>query len=354
MKVWILMLLLLPNLTTVAQSEPPPAEEARSYGPGKALPENSQIKEPPNLTGLRARASFVAQQLVEQSRELFAFLSILALMFAGYHAQFRGLEEFTSTILRIVIAAALLSSFQDFLPAFFAARKELIQSLPVDAVDAVTHVGAMIGTMGLATFWMGPAGIGLALATFLVTLAILIVYSGQILFEAVLLALAPLAIACIAFRSTAGILWAWLKTFIAVLLVPVGWTVALAIWNNIYGFDGAGITENALDLIASIIYTAAASAIYMGMPIITTWFVNRAGGALAAAMPSPLQVLSGYLSGRGALAADGAASGSRLSSSRGLSPTIPFSAGGSSPTSPPSLSNDYGDRIRSASRHHKN
>ena len=230
-------------------------------GPGKPLPPNSKEVPPPDLTGLRERAAYVASQLREQSRDLVTLLAIIALIYTGYHAQFRGLEEFVSTILRIVIAFALIASYREMLAYFFDARRELIASLPVSTVDAVAQVGTMIGAIGVATLLMGPAGMGLAVATFVAALCILIVYSAQILFEAILVAFGPLAIACLAFRHTAGIFTAWLKTLIAVLLVPVGWTIGMMIGSSIYGWNGQSLAENGADLAASLIYTAASGAI---------------------------------------------------------------------------------------------
>ncbi len=344
-----------------AQNTPttsPPNAVGSGPGPGKALPPHSKILPPPNLTGLRERATFVADQIKDQSAELVRFLAILALMYAGYHAQFRGLEEFVSTLLHIVFAFAILSSFKEIIPHFFEARKELISSLPLNPVDASAQVGTMIGAIGIGTVLMGPAGIGLAVATILAALGILVVYSGQILFEAILVAFGPLAIACLAFRHTTGIFTAWLKTFIAVLLIPVGWTLAMLLASNVFGWNGDSATENSADLVASLIYTATAGAIYMGMPVLTVWLVNKAGGAASAAMPSPLQLISSYVSGRAAMTSGprpvtpGVGSSSHAFTLPGtnLVPT------GTNPmTSVPSqtLSGDYGDRIRTAQKHHK-
>lgn len=326
-----------------------------SPGPGKALPKNSKEYKPPDLTGLRERAAYVADQIKEQSSDLITLLAIVALIYTGYHAQFRGLEEFVSALLRIVMAFALITSFREMLPCFFDARRQLIGSLPVSGVDAVCQVGTMIGTIGLGTVLMGPAGIGLAVATFVAALLILIVYSAQLLFEALLVAVAPLAIACLAFRHTSGIFVAWLKTFIAALLIPVGWTIGLMLGANLYGWNGQSLAENGTDLVASLIYTAAAGAIFMGMPILCAWLVNKAGGAAAAAMPSPLQMVSSYLAGRAAApaVAAGTAGGTALPTSilaGGISSSPSSTA--SSTGAPQAASDPYTERIRQSQRHH--
>ncbi len=340
------------DTNTVSQVQPGP-------GPGKELPKNSEVTPAPDLTGLRERALYVSDQIKEQSKELAGFFAILALIYAGYHAQFRGLEEFVSTLVRIVVAFALITSFKEILPYFFDARRELIASLPFDAVDATAQVGTMMGTIGLGTILMGPVGIGLAVATLLAALGILLVYSAQILFEAILVSFGPLAIACLAFRHTTGIFTAWLKTFLAVLLVPVGWTIGMILGSNIYGWNGNSVTENAVDLAASLIYTAAAGAIYMGMPIVTVWLVNKASGAAAAAMPSPIQWLSSYISGR---AAGGSIMQGSLATATGsASPGLPGNSGSNmtitsstvTPGAAPALSGSYGERIRTAQKHHK-
>ncbi len=364
----ILFAMLAAIAPIVSAQDAAPAESqsqaSSGPGPGKPLPPNSQVTPPPDLTGLRERATFVADQIREQSVELMRFLAILALIYAGYHAQFRGLEEFVSTLLRIVFAFALLSSFKEIVPYFFDARKELIGSLPLDTVDATAQVGTMIGTVGLGTVLMGPAGIGLAAAVFIAALGILIVYSAQILFEAILLAFAPLAIACLAFRHTNGIFTAWMKTFIAILLVPVGWTLAMVLWKSVFGWHGGATdnpAENGTDLAASLIYTAAAGAIFMGMPVLTVWLVNHASGAAAAAMPSPLQVLSTYLSGmavRSAATRGGAPSSTVSMPSAGgsgsmLSSTNVGASALASNASTQTASNPYTDRIRTAQKHHK-
>lgn len=352
MRKFILMLVLLSgNLSWGQTSENP---SIVSPGPGKTLPSNSKVTPPPDLTGLRERASFVASQIMEQSKDLVTFLAILALIITGYHAQFRGLEEFVSTILRIVLAFSLLSSFKEIIPYFFDARKDLLSSLPISGGDVFNHIGLMIGTIGLGTFLMGPMGIGLAVATLLAMFAVLVVYSAQILFEAILVAIAPLAIACIASKHTSGIFAAWFKTFIAVLLIPVGWTIAILFGNNVYGWNGQSVVENSTDLVASIIYTAAMGAIYMGMPILTTWLVNRASGSMAAAMPSPLQFLSSYISGRSM--ASGGGIGRTTTSSHSPFSTSSNSMGSSSSYSAnhssSGISGEYGERVRAAQIHH--
>ncbi|MDD2709090.1 MAG: hypothetical protein PHV34_13980 [Verrucomicrobiae bacterium] len=324
-------------------------------GPGKPLPKNSREFSPPDLTGLRERASYVADQLGAQSRDLVTLLAIIALIYAGYHAPFRGLEEFVTTILRMVMASALLASFHDMLPYFFDARRQLIGTLPVSGVDATLQVGSMIGVVGLGTFLMGPGGIALAMAIFAAALLILVVYSAQILFEALLIAVGPLAIACLAFRHSGGIFIAWLKTFIAALLIPVGWTIGILLGNSIYGWTGQSLAENATDFVACLIYMAAACAIYLGMPILTVWLVNKAGGAAAAAMPSPLQLFSSYLAGRAAISSNKGAAGNSATPSMlcaGNWSQANTSSNSTSTVTTQNFPDAYAERIRNAQKHH--
>lgn len=327
----------------------------QSPGPGKSLPKNSKEFRPPDLTGLRQRAADLSDVISGQARDLVTFLAILALIYTGYHAQFRGLEEFVATLLRMVMAFALIASYREMLPYFFDARRQLIGSLPVNGVEAVCQVGTMIGTIGIGTVLMGPAGIGLAVAIFVVALLVLLVYSAQILFEALLVALGPLAIACLAFRHSAGIFTAWFKTFLAAILIPVGWTIGLFLGANLFGWNGESLAETGADFVAYLIYTAAAGAIYLGMPILTVWLVNKASGAAAAAMPSPLQLFSAYFAGRAAVPrnAGGTTTGitqSISSSSLGtLSPGLTVATGGGTTTT---FADPYTERIRNAQRHH--
>jgi hypothetical protein len=309
------------------------------------------------LTGLRRRAADLSDVVSGVSQDLITFLAILALIYTGYHAQFRGLEEFTGAILRIAVAFALIAAYREMLPCFFDARRQLIGAIPLRTVDAACQVGTMIATVGLGTVLMGPAGIGLAVAIFVVAALILIVYCAQILFEALLVALGPLAIACLAFRHTSGIFIAWLKTFIAALLIPVGWTIGLMLGANLYGGGGQSLAENTTDLVAALVYTAAAGAIFMGMPILCVWLVNKAGGAAAAAMPSPLQLFSSYLAGRAATprgnsGGGGTAAAQAASTPSGINwmsgPSTIASTTGTTQTS----SDPYTERIRQSQRHH--
>lgn len=275
------------------------SEAGPAPGPGQSLPPNSQEMEEPNFEGLLQNATGVADSLCTQTGDLMELLAILALIWTGYHAQFRGLEEFIGTLLRIALAAAILSQYKDIAHALFESRDELAASLSssLSTVGLVGQFGTLIATVTAGAFLMGPAGVALVGLVLIAVAMIYLVFIGQHLFEAILVAFGPLAVACMAFRHTSGIFSFWLKTLVAVLLVPVGWMLALKLGQNIFA---AGKRAHAVnDLVSGVLYTLMSALIYAGMPFLIVSIVNHTSGAAAAAMPSILASAQAFFGARG-------------------------------------------------------
>lgn len=298
-------------------------------GPGQVLPENSQEIQAPDFEGLLKNAVEVADSLHTQTGDLMELLAILALIWTGYHAQFRGLEEFIGTILRIVIAAAVITHYKEISQALFDSRDELSASISssLSTAGLIGQFGGLFATVTAGIFLMGPAGIAMALLVLFAGALIYLVFIGQHLFEAILVAFGPLAVACMAFKHTGGIFTFWLKTLVSVLLIPPGWMLALKLGQNIFAMGSGANAVN--DLVSGVLYTLMSALIYAGMPFLVVSIVNRTSGAAAAAMPSliagaqSLLGVKGMMGGAASRAlAGGGASGSLMnttvtSSSRG-------------------------------------
>lgn len=328
----------------------PPTQSAP--GPGKALPANSKEVPVPDFTGLLEAATSVADGLRNQTDELMVFLSILAIIWTGYHAQFRGLEEFVGTILRIVIAFALIAHFKEMSHALFTARDELLASISLDGVQLTGQIGILVGSVGIGTLLMGPVGIGIAVLVFLTLGIILFIYSAQILFEAVLIAFAPMAFACIAFKPSSGIFTAWLKTLIAVAFIPVGWALTFKIGQNLFTLEG---DHKFTDVIAALIYTMMTAAIYVGMPGITLWIINRTAGATGTALSSGISTMTNFIAGNLSGRSMGMAGTAQTTSSttQTFSSMPVFSGGTSMPSSTSQTTNPMTQRVMEAQRWHK-
>ncbi len=279
---------------TPGNPPPPPAP-----GPGLALPEHSK---PQNfdLSGLQKRALAFSGQIRESATELFAFFAVLALIWTGYHAQFRGLHEFIGTLLRIAFTSTLIANYKTIVPILLQSRDALLAQLHPGAFDVTAQLGAALANVGATIGVMSLTGLAAGFALFGIVIVAVVIYSMQLLFEAVLVGFGPFAIAALAFSHSRGIFTMWLKTLIAVALVPVGWLLGASFFSAIAGTDSASATT-IKDLLATIIYIAGFGAIYMGMPFVMVWIVNSAGGAAAAAMPTLVGAVTGLMAGGGGL-----------------------------------------------------
>jgi hypothetical protein len=328
-----------------------PVSEA-GPGPGKNLPPNSKEVPTPDFKGLIEAATSVANGLRQQTDDLAVFLAILAIIWTGYHAQFRGLEEFVGTLLRIAIAFALIAHFKEFTYATLTARDDLLASISLDGVQLTGQIGILIGSVGVGTLLMGPVGIGIAVLIFLTLGIILFIYSAQILFEAVLICFAPMAFACIAFKPAFGIFAGWLRTLIAVMLIPVGWALAFKIGQNLFTLEG---DHKFQDVIAALIYTMMTAAIYVGMPGITIWIINRTadstGTVLSSGMSNLTSLISGNLATRSAGMA-GTPAGSPTLGQRLSNVAIP-SGGNSASSTTTQATNPVTQRVMEAFRWQK-
>jgi hypothetical protein len=356
MKYFLLSLILCVASVYGQDGTPPPSTQEKSPpsapGPGKTLPPNSKELPAPDLQGLVETAASVADSLKNQTDELMVFLSILAIIWTGYHAQFRGLEEFVGTILRIVIAFALIAHFKEMTHALFTSRDALLASISLDGVQLAGQIGVLVGSVGVGTLLMGPVGIGIAVLVFLTLGIILFIYSAQILFEAVLIAFAPMAFACIAFKPAFGIFSAWLRTLIAVMLIPVGWAIAFKIGQNLFTLEG---DHKFQDVIAALIYTMMTAAIYVGMPGVTLWVMNRTVDATGTVLSSGMSNLTSILASNLSSASAGTVGGTKATSTvtQKLSSMSIFSGGGSTPSSTTQTNNPVTQRVMDSLRWQK-
>ncbi len=291
-----------------------PASPTSSVGPGATLPANSQpiaISDPGLLF---SKAKEFADQLKTQTMDFIGLLWLVALLYAAWQAQIRGYQELIEPFLRVMFALVLLDNYTDLAAALMDAVKQLSASLPNQGANGKWFGGASIGLSGsLASVLMtGSVSviaiiIGVAIAALLIGVAM----GMQILLKACLIALGPLAIACITFRHTSGIFTAWLKTFIALCLIPLGWNIGAGlavalIAPNASGslLGNAGATVGAAALLVPI-----AVSVYFGMPALVLWVVNKASGIAGTAFPSPIQQTANWLGASAALKGGGGTRG---------------------------------------------
>jgi hypothetical protein len=173
----------------------------------------------------------------------------------------------------------------------------------------------MSGTIAV----MSLSGLALWIALCLVIIIAVLIYSLQLLLEAVLIAMGPLAIATMAFQNFKGISEMWLKYFCGVFLVPVAWLMGARLYTSVFnGTDSVG------DFLASTLFVCAFGAIYAGMPLVTTMIVNAAGGQAAAVMPSVMSSIAGVMG----MTRLGAGSGSSVAGGATTTVTSTAGAGG--------------------------
>jgi len=316
-------------------------------GPGRALPQNASIPDV-NFSELQSKAFALAEKLREPASDLFTLLAILALIWAGYQAQFQGLQEFVGTLMRIIITSALIVQFKDMITAILNARHSFITDILASTLNLGEKFEWLLSSMGVSAGLMSFSGIAIWIAVILLVALCALVFLMQILFEAVLIAFGPLAIATLAFRNTQGIFSMWLKTFVAVVLIPVGWTLGASLFELFLG------KEEITSALAGLLFSAGAGAVYLGMPYITLSVVNAAGGAAGQAMPSLIQAGSSLMNratgGKGGGGGGGSSSGTmQLSmSSRGSDGTMSsVSMNVPSNATPPQMA-AYNDRIAKA------
>ncbi len=267
---------------------PPPAP-----GPGLVLPEHSK-PQTFDLSGLQKRSLAFSDQIRESATELFTLFAILALIWTGYHAQFRGLHEFVGTLLHITLTSTLIINYKGIVPILIQSRDALLTQLHPGTFDITAQLGAALANVGATIGVMSLTGLAAGFALFGIVIMAVVIYSMQLLFEAVLIGFGPFAVAALAFSHSRGIFTMWFKTLIAVALVPVGWLLGANFFSAIAGIDPASTTP-IKDLLATIIYIAGFGAIYTGMPFIMVWIVNSASGAAAAAMPTLVSAVTGVM-----------------------------------------------------------
>ena len=283
----VLFILLLGASTLHAQGPGLP------IGPGSPLPAQPAPLPVPDPDAQIANALSLAETLRPYGNDLLIFFGGIALVSAGYHAQFAGLQPFVSTALRLAISFALLNHMGDTIPVLVDARDALDGLIPAGAWTAAKMFAVLVPALVATSLLAGPFGIGLAMVFALQLAAMFILWRIQALAEPFLVALAPLPIGCLAFDRTAGVFQTWLKTLIAVLLIPVAWHLALYIGNNLV--PGGSVSAALVGIANSLTFLAGLTGIYLMMPIITFHLVNSVAGAVAAGLPNPTAVLSSFL-----------------------------------------------------------
>ncbi len=342
-----------------AQDATPSPPGQAAPGPGSPLPQHSTTRTF-DLSGLQKRAISFSDQIRGPATDLFTFFAILALIWTGYHAQFRGLQEFVGTLLRIVVTSALIANYKTMLPILLQSRDALKAQLYSGSFDVTAQLGAALANVGSTIGVMSLTGVAAGVALFGIVVVVVVIYSMQLLFEAVLVGFGPFAIAALAFSHSRGVFTMWLKTLVAVVLIPVGWLLGANFFSAIAGTDSASMaTIN--DLLVTIIYIAGFGAIYAGMPFMMVWIVNSASGAAAAAMPSLIGSMSNLFAGgsilsRGFSGSAMAVAHSSLGAPAGGIQTAnpPVSGGPSAPAKTVANQNTvYEQRISSAHKVHE-
>lgn len=330
----LLIILMMVCVTCFAQQEseqPVATQNEPGPGPGNPLPEHSKKLEI-DLTKLQSRAITLSDRIKEPATELFTFLALLTLIWAGYQAQFRGLQGFFSPLLTIMITSALIVHYKDFIPVILDSRKQLIGTLSENDFVFTKQLAALMACIGTSVLVMGFAGIAAGFALFLIIIIIVLIYLTQILFESVLITLGPLAVATMAFPQTRGIFVFWLKTWIGVLLIPVGWVLGAKFVGEAFVIQDPHL----MTFLASVMSLLAYGAVFIGMPVITLMIVNAAGGVAAAGMPSSLSMIASALSGIQSISSAKSSGSSTLTNSAKITP--PPSMSVSSVSSAPSSS----------------
>jgi hypothetical protein len=274
------------------ESVPPSDPGSPAPGPGTSLPAHSEPRKT-DLSTLQQKAIAFSGGIQGVAEELFTFFAILALIWTGYHAQFRGLQDFVGTLLRIVFASALIVHYRDLIPVVFDAKNALMSQLALTELDIGTQLSAAMASLGSTVTIMSFTGVAAGVALFGLIVLAIVIYSTQLLFQAVLIGFGPLAIATLAFHHSRGIFTMWVKTFIAVVLIPIGWRLGAKFFSSISG------VESITDLLATIVYIAGFAAVYIGMPFITVFLVNSASGSMAMAMPSLTSAAQSFLGSAG-------------------------------------------------------
>jgi hypothetical protein len=308
-------------------SSPAAPASGPAAGPGRSLPEHSKPQRY-DLSALQSRALTFSEKMREPATELFSFFALLALIWTGYHAQFRGLQEFVGSLLRIVITAAAITEYRTVIDALLNSRESLFQIVVPTGTDCFAAFSAAISQAGGAVTVLSLTGLAAGVALFIVVVVVLVVYCLQLLLEAVLIALGPLAIATLAFHHSRGICTMWFKTLVGVLIVPIAWMLAAKLFTAITPGGGTA-TQNATDFLASIIYVASMGAIYIGMPVITVFIVNSASGAMAASVPTLVSMAGMALGPASRAFAPAGAAGTALAGTTTLTTTV---AGGKTST----------------------
>lgn len=215
------------------------------------------------------------------------------------------------------------------------------------------QLGGILSTVGASLTVMSLSGVALGVGLFLIVIVAALIYATQLLFEAVLIAFGPLAIASLAFQHTRGIFTFWFKSLIAVVLIPVGWSLGAK-------FIGGALTgtSGVQDLLATIVYVVMYGAIFMGMPFATLKVVNAAGGVAASAMPSFLAAATSFMGGRGSILPQASGSGlhsiTAATSSAGVASNVSSTISTTLSTSAASRSPDVmSQRVSDAQRWHQ-
>lgn len=303
-----------------------PSQNQSGPGPGNSLPEHSKTKEI-NLSKLQSRAIALSDRIKEPATDLFTLLALLTLIWTGYQAQFRGLPGFISPLLTIMITSALIIHYKEFVPVILDSRKQLIDSLSQNDFIFTKQLSSMMACIGTSVTIMSFSGIAAGFALFLIIFAVVLIYLTQILFEAVLITLGPLAIATVAFPQTRGIFSFWFKTWIGVLLIPVGWVLGAKFIGETFVIQDG----DAISLLTSIISVLGYGAVFIGMPVITLMIVNAAGGAAATGMPSVLSMAASAIGGIQSLNSTNSTRSSLSTSSTNPGRSLPMGVTSASP-----------------------
>lgn len=294
LKLFIFILCSWIGVAAAQSQSPSPAAQTGSsgslqVGPGTPLPPQPKDLPPLDPGSTIRNAITLAETLRPYAIDLVSFLGLISIVFSAYHAQFRGALTLINTVLRIVIALALLNSMNETVPILFDARDSLYNSIPADSWTFAKILAVLIPALVALCLITGPFGIGLAVTFTLQLVLMFLICALQSLAEPFLVALAPFAFACTAFEKTAGIFQTWLKTLISILLIPVAWHLALYVGTNM--LPGDDLKGFLVGIGHTMTFIASITVIYTAMPGVVMFIINSAAGAIGATIPNPIGAL---------------------------------------------------------------
>ena len=249
----------------------------QTFGPGIPLPKNSDqfsIKPDPLFQG----ANTFAAKIAPLAEELVGLLWLISFLYLAGSWQNNGsFQPLIESLIRLALTFVVLSAINTTLiPAFNQTLENLKNLVPPSSSIGAIISGSLLGTagaIGLSALLSGGLSLVATVVGIVAFILILILTSLiQLVGKTFCIAIAPLACACLAFKSTSGIFSGWLKSFLIFNLTPLVWRICLSISESLIGsangFQGFAV---------ALFVMGAQSVFFSGGPALTAWFINKAG-----------------------------------------------------------------------------